>query len=228
MILKNWKVFELVWLTTFLTIATIITLTTKDSLFNYFVLITGVFCVVLAAKGHLWTYIFGFVNSFAYAYVAYKNALFGELGLNILFFVPMNIIGFIMWKKKMIKTTVIMRALKRKQQVFLLLICCLGIFVLGLGLSLIETQNTPYIDATTNILSIIATFLMVSRFKEQWLLYIALNIFTILMWYIRTINGSGDGLMMLVMWSAFLVNAFYGYYNWNKQAKISTKESVGI
>jgi nicotinamide mononucleotide transporter len=60
------------------------------------------------------------------------------------------------------------------------------------------------------------TFLMVWRYKEQWLVYIILNLFTILMWSIRAVNGSPDGAMMIVMWSAYLVNAVYGYYNWSK------------
>jgi nicotinamide mononucleotide transporter len=60
---------------------------------------------------------------------------------------------------------------------------------------------------------------MVRRFKEQWLVYIVLNLFTVLLWVIRTVEGSGEGLLMIVMWSAYLVNAVYGYYNWNKGVK---------
>jgi nicotinamide mononucleotide transporter len=42
--------------------------------------------------------------------------------------------------------------------------------VLGLVLAMNPDQNTPFIDAATNVLSIIATFLMMWRFKGQWLL----------------------------------------------------------
>jgi len=99
------------------------------------------------------------------------------------------------------------------------------IAILGYLLAQISTQNTPYIDATTNILAISATILMLLRFKEQWWFYIALNIFSILMWAIRTLDGSGDGAMMLLMWSAFLINAIYGYYNWNKLAQNHSNSS---
>lgn len=60
---------------------------------------------------------------------------------------------------------------------------------------------------------------MVRRFKEQWLVYIVLNLFTVLLWAIRLLEGSSEGMLMIVMWSAYLVNAVYGYYNWNKGAK---------
>lgn len=51
------------------------------------------------------------------------------------------------------------------------LICVAGCLLLGFGLSFIPGQNSPYIDAMTTVLSIVATILMVRRFKEQWLVY---------------------------------------------------------
>ena len=39
------------------------------------------------------------------------------------------------------------------------------------------------------------------------------------MWTSRTIAGSQDGAMMIVMWSAYLINAVYCYYTWSKGAK---------
>jgi nicotinamide mononucleotide transporter len=78
------------------------------------------------------------------------------------------------------------------RQVYLILIILSNIgciAILGYLLAQIPTQNTPYIDATTNILAITATILMLLRFKEQWWFYITLNIFSILMWAIRTMMG---------------------------------------
>jgi nicotinamide mononucleotide transporter len=222
---KNWNLFEKIWLAFFSLFAIYITIKTEDSLLNFTALITGILCVVLAAKGSLWTYIYGMVNSFTYAYVSYENGLFGDMGLNLYFFVPMNIIGYIMWKNKMNESTVLMRKLTIKILFLTIIASAIGCFLLGYYLSKIQGQNTPYMDATTNVLSIVATFLMVLRYKEQWLLYIVLNIVTIAMWFIRWQAGSGDGPMMVLMWVAFLINAVYGYYKWHQGAKLS-KELV--
>lgn len=221
--IKNWKPYELIWLCSFLLIAIILTILWKDGWFGFSVFITGIFCVVLAAKGHIATYIFGMYNTIAYAYMAWQNNLYGEVGLNLLFFVPMNILGFYMWKKRMNEDQVQMRGLSIKWVCLTAVLCIVGIFLLGLGLAKIENQNTPFIDATTNILSIAATILMVLRYKEQWLLYIILNIFTIIMWTIRLVNKSPDGAMMIVMWSAYLINSIYGYISWSKGAKAQNK-----
>lgn len=223
--MKRWKPFELVWISLFVIIGTAITLTTKDSLFNYFVLLTGILCVVFAAKGNIWTYFFGIINSFAYAYTAYHNGLFGEVGLNILFYVPMSVVGFLMWRPFISDNMVIMKGLSVFKSTLVFTGCLLSIGILGFVLSQIEGQNTPYIDASTNMIGITATFLMVWRYKEQWILYIILNLLTITMWLIRLMNGSTDGLIMVIMWMAFLVNSIYGYSNWSRSVKKASEGS---
>jgi nicotinamide mononucleotide transporter len=226
-LLKNWNTFELAWLGLFMAVAIVLTIIWQDTVFGLLVFITGVFCVVLTAKGSIWSYAFGLFNTLGYAYLAYTNNLFGEVGLNLLFFLPMNFVGFFLWKKNMqSKTNVRMKKMTAKSLIITVVTCVISIAVVGFLLSLIKTQNTPYLDATTNVLSVIATILTARRFREQWLLYIVLNVFTIIMWSIRTVNGSPDGVLMIVMWSAYLVNAFYGYYNWTKGAKQVEKLEV--
>ncbi|WP_419884352.1 nicotinamide riboside transporter PnuC [Paenibacillus sp. B-A-8] len=216
----GWNLFEISWLVLFTSIAVGFTVITKDSLFGFTVFITGVLCVVLAAKGNLLSYVFGMYNTVGYAYLAYINGLFGEVMLNLLFFVPMNVIGFYMWKNNRQEDgKLTMRQMDLRGLLLVGMVCVIGCLLLGFGLSFIPGQNSPYIDATTTVLSVIATFLMVRRFKEQWLVYIVLNLFTVLLWTIRTLEGSGEGLLMIVMWSSYLVNAVYGYYIWNKGAK---------
>lgn len=217
--MKHWKPFEIIWIAVFGTIGIVITLNNKDSLFNFFILLTGILCVIFAAKGNLLTYVFGTINSLGYSFTAYQNGLFGEVGLNLLFYIPMNIIGFFMWKRFMNDDVVIMKGLNKIKALLVYSGCFLSIIALGFLLSLIKGQNTPYIDAATNMIGITATFLMVWRYKEQWILYIVLNLLTILMWFIRLIDGSADGSIMVVMWVAFLVNSIYGYYNWSKNIK---------
>ena len=219
--LGGWSLFELTWLALFTGIAIALTVLMKDSLFGFTVFITGVLCVVFAAKGNLTTYAFGMYNTFGYAYLAYVNGLFGEVMLNLLFFVPMNVIGFLMWRNHRDGGKLSMRQMDARGLLLVAVVCVLGSVLLGFGLSFIPGQNSPYIDAVTTVLSVVATMLMVKRFKEQWLVYIVLNMFTVLLWAIRTLEGSPDGVLMIVMWSAYLINAVYGYYNWNKGAKES-------
>ena len=52
---------------------------------------------------------------------------------------------------------------------------------------------------------------MILRYREQWLLWIALNILSIFLW--------AETPAMYLMYSAYLLNSLYGYYNWTKLVK---------
>lgn len=222
--IKGWNSFEIIWLTVFTAVAIMLSILWKDNIFGLSVFISGVLCVVLAAKGNIWTYYFGMYNSIAYAWLSYQNGLYGETMLNTLFFVPMNVIGWAAWRRKMDKNTVIMRKMSWKMFGISVLICLVGMVGYGYWLSTLKNQNTAYIDAFTNCASIIATIIMTLRYREQWIFYISINVFSIIMWTYRLANGSDNAATMVVMWSAYLVNSIYGLYVWNKGYKAMSSE----
>jgi len=54
---------------------------------------------------------------------------------------------------------------------------------------------------------------MVARSRDQWILWIIVDIVSIYMW-VDTYRRTGAGANMITMWSAYLVNALYGWYKW--------------
>jgi len=226
--IKGWNLFEVIWLTLFSVVILILSLVWKSSILGISVYLTGVICVVLAAKGNIWNYAFGIYNSIAYAWLSYQNGLFGEVMLNILFFVPTGVIGWLMWRKRIEGNTVMMRKMKWKSTSGMIIICLIATLVYGIWLSTLKGQNTPYLDAFNVVASILATLAMMWRYREQWFLYIGINTVEAIMWVIRLTNGSSDAPTMAVMWIAYLVNSIYGFYVWNRgsQPENLTKENV--
>jgi nicotinamide mononucleotide transporter len=208
------------WLAFLLVSGGILTAYVATSVFDATVLLSGILCVGLIAIGRREGYLIGLYNSLSYSLLAYKNGLFGEVYLNLLFFVPTGVIGYVMWSRhKGQDKTVRMRQLGWAQRFTIAAICIAGTVGLGFLLGLNPGQNTPFIDATTNVLSVVATFLMMWRYKEQWLLYITLNIVSIFMWFLRFRAGGEAGDLMILMWSLFLLNALFGYWRWHIGAK---------
>jgi nicotinamide mononucleotide transporter len=173
-------------------------------------------CVALIAIGRREGYLIGIYACLSYAVLAYSNGLFGEVYLNLYFFIPTNLLGYFLWHQhSQGKEAVAMRRLTSKTRLIILLACMLGTFGLGTVLAMNAEQNSPYIDALTNVLSVAATILMMWRFKEQWLLYIAINVVSILMWLLRAMDGGAAGDLMVLMWSLYLLNSLFGFWRWH-------------
>ena len=215
---KDWKLFEKIWLIAFATVNIYLFFAWHDTWTGLTASLTGMLCVVLTAKGKMSSFYWGLINIFAYSYVAYNSAYYGDVMLNILYFLPMTFFGIYFWNKnsreRKESKTVIVRSLSWKNKVLTFVGSLILVYILGLFLKMIQ-GTLPFVDSTTTIFSIIATILLTKRYSDQWFYWIMVDIWSIVMWaYI--FMRDGNQISMLVMWSAFLVNAIYGYYNWIK------------
>jgi len=215
--LKSWTWFEESWLVIFSVTAAYLSYIWGDTLFSFSVFLTGVICVVLVARGSIWNYAPGLYNAAGYSWLSYQNGLFGEVMLNAGYFIPAQIVGIFMWRRNLKEGSIIvMKKMKGTSTVSWLLTAGLGTYVYGLILAGIPGQNTPFFDSCSTVLSVIAMLLMMFRYREQWILWIIVDVVSIAMWALRLSDGVEGAPAMLVMWSAFLINAIYGYYCWNK------------
>ena len=176
--------------------------------------ISGILCVVLCAKGKKSQYIWGLLNVIGYVIIAFINKYYGEVMLNAIYYLPSQFIGYYIWNKHQNKETnnVEGKKLNLKNSIILLLGCMIGIFAYKLILDYLG-GNSTLLDSSSTIISIIANTLMLLRYREQWLLWIIIDFITVVMWLV-----AGD-FIMVTMWLVYLINAFYGYYNWTKMAK---------
>jgi nicotinamide mononucleotide transporter len=216
-LLDDWTLFEKLWLAVFTLTAIGLSYTWGDTLFSFSVFLTGVICVVLVARGSIWNYSYGLYNAAGYSWLSYQNGLFGEVMLNAGYFIPAQIIGIFMWKKNLKDgSTIVMKKMRKSATAMWLLISAAGTYFYGAILASIPGQNTPYFDSCSTVLSVIAMLLMMYRYREQWLLWIIVDIVSVAMWSYRLNTGMEGAPAMLVMWSAYLINACYGWYKWNK------------
>lgn len=217
---KDWNTYEKIWLGLFTAIIIGLSIFWKDNLIGIIASLTGIWCVVLTAKGKISNYYFGIINVITYAIVAYGWKYYGEVMLNIAYFLPMQFVGIYIWiknRKQNDKDGVYVKFLNNKQRIFWLILSIIGVvgygFVLqGLGGSL------SFTDSMSTILSIIAMILMAGRYMEQWILWIVVDVVTIVMWFVVMLQGGND-ISILLMWIAYLVNAVYGLINWIKMYK---------
>ncbi len=199
--------------------------------------ITGVLCVVLVAKGSIWNYLFGLINVTLYAYISYQASLYGLATLNALYYIPMQFIGWWQWRKRGAAATsgevaqgksetVQARRLTWKMRVILLIVSFVLIAILAYVLNIVPNllggaeNPQPIQDATITVLSIIAQALMAMAFLEQWALWIVVNALSVITWSILAVQGEQNAVLMVVMWTFYLINSINGFRVWLKLSKL--------
>lgn len=215
--IENWTLFEKVWLIVFSSIIVGVYYFSNDTFLGLAASLTGMLTVVLVAKGRISNYYFGIINVSLYGFLALQNQYYGEVMLNWIFFLPAQFIGLYIWSHNMRNDGIVkVYEPTNKQRVVGGFMTVLAIAGYGLVLKWLD-GNLPLFDAASTVLSVMAQILMALRATEQWILWIIVDIITIYLW-VTAFLSTGEGLTLVVMWSAYLVNACYGFWNWRKMA----------
>lgn len=205
--------------------------------------ILGVFCVVLGAKGSMANWIFGTVEAFLHIYICFVTHIYGDFIQRLVYNLPMQFVGWRMWSKRRRHDnsgTIHTRYMTWPQRLVTLLAVALGTYLLGLfllyfGPWLIEViqqifpdvqfktlkadYDTPlqlWLDSFTTVMAIVTMYVSVKAFVEQWYMWLLINVAYIAMWLM---SDSVFSFMTVAKYSVYLINSFYGIYQWNKLSK---------
>lgn len=216
--LEGWKLWEILWLATSCIVITALSIYWKDTAMGIVSAATGVACVVCTGKGKLSAYFFGIINTLLYAIIAYQQKYYGEVMLNALYYFPMQFYGIYVWNRHMNKETheVEKRKMEPQKLVLMLAVVAAGTVVYGLVLRGMGGE-LPFVDALSTVISVVAMVISIRMYMEQWLLWIIVDVVTVIMWAVAFIKG-GDSIATLLMWIVYLGNAFIMFYKWKREA----------
>lgn len=74
----------------------------------------------------------------------------------------------------------------------------------------------PALDGVTVVISLVAQILMLLRYREQWVLWVLVNLLTISLWAVMWLKHGETSLPLLLMYCMYLCNSIYGYVNWTR------------
>ena len=184
--------------------------------------IAGVICVVLTAKGKISSYLFNFIQMITYMIICWNAALYLEFGEQVFYFVAC-IFGVILWKNNMKKNDdgteqVIAKKFKPWHWVTTIVVTIVSTLILGYFGDNILGSTLSYLDAFTVALAVIAQLLMVWRYREQWAIWIVIDVSSLIMFIIL---GQWSMVAMYVAWT---INALYGWHNWSKLNEVQNNK----
>ena len=182
---------------------------------NFISAICGVICIFFCAKASISNYAFGIINTIVYViYLAYRGT-YGTLGLELLVYLPVNIVGWYIWVKhrdKIEKEKTKSKKLDAKGNI----ISALSIIIIVAPLYFLLNKfdgTTAILDAFTVGLGIVATVLQFFRYREQYVWWLIQDIIAVGM-YIVDFDP-----VYLTKKSIYLIMAVIGLINWIKLQK---------
>ena len=217
--LDGWKRFEILGLFVVLVIILINAFVLKDNIVAVCSAICGILYTIIAGKGKISCYFFGLCGSGCYIWLSFVNALWGNMLLYLLYYIPMQVLGIFKWKKHLQKDSreIIKTKLSLSEHIKLLI---LGVFgcIITILLLIHFNDKSPIIDGITTFLSILGMFLTVKRCIEQWIVWMIVNGLSFIMWLNLVIHGVKT-YSTLVMWGVYFILAIYFYFEWKKEIR---------
>lgn len=192
----------------------------KDLIIGGTILLSGLLCAYFASEGKRVNYIFGLINYILMGYVSLKNNLYGIFLFYLFIFAPLQVRGFITWKRNLNENNnVKVREFNFRNSIIITLSCVTSSFLLALLLNLIPNQRLALMDAASNCINLCGVVLMILRFKEAWWLWLINNIIDLGIWIITTLNNGTGSVMMLLVSIGYLLINIYGMIKWHADAK---------
>ncbi len=220
---KNWGKYERIIFPLILLLTIIISIVIGDNKIALVSAICGMSYTILAGKGKISCYFIGMIGTFCYSYIAFKNGFYGNLALYMLYYLPMEIIGILKWRKHLKKEVreIVKTRLSNKERMIYLSIAVFSSIALSFILKAFGGY-TPFLDGTITVLSIIGQLLTVKRCIEQWHIWFVVNLLSLVMWIYAYINGS-NCFATIIMWAVYLVLSVYFLRIWKKEIEFAQK-----
>lgn len=194
----------------------------KFELLGTVALMMGVTGTVLSAKRSIWNFLFGAVNVSLYAIIAFQTSNYGQAGLNALYYLPMQFIGWWAWshrKDEGDKSKVKTRSMRPWQIVVAVVATAVLTLVLWFVLSRYTDAAQPLKDGFVTTVFIVGQILMTFAFWEQWFFWLAGNLLNVALWAVVMAQGEMVGGLMLIKYSMYTINSINGILIWHRGAK---------
>lgn len=172
----------------------------------------GICSVVLGAQGNILTFVFGFAQVATYTYLCCVERFYAEIAINIYYFITM-IYGVCCWRNRLSNNSlqVQTRRLSIKLLAWGMLLIALFSWLTGWLLARFTDDPQPYMDAFTTVPTIAAQLLMVLAYREQWYLWLVVDVLAVVMWF------RAENYCMAAQYVFWCVNCIYGYIQWTRQ-----------
>ncbi|GAA0325922.1 nicotinamide riboside transporter PnuC [Morganella psychrotolerans] len=172
--------------------------------------VAGLLCIWLASLEKTINYLFGLINVTLFAVIFFQIQLYANLLLQIFFFAA-NVYGWYAWSRRNdnAEAELKIRWMSPLKTGVTALVCLVAILVLArfidpvftrlaqgmvsilnmagaeLAMPVLPPDAFPFWDAAMTVLSVAAMILMTRKLVENWLLWVVINIISVVIYYLQ-------------------------------------------
>jgi nicotinamide mononucleotide transporter len=191
--------------------------------------ITGIIYVFLEIRQTIWLWPLGIITSGVYIWVFFTSKLYADMSLQA-YYLLISVLGWFWWMDRKVsgrsgdvergsnekeenKALVVTR-LKLKTGLVLSGIFVLLYFIMWFLLSGYTDSPVPQWDSFLTSLSIVATWMLAKKIYEHWLIWIVVNILSVILYFNRELYPT------VVLYLVYAVMSFIGLAVWKKTIMI--------
>ena len=178
---------------------------TNHGTFEGFIMCSlAIMTVVLVLLNNSFTYILFILVAAIYSHICYEHGLYGELIINVIFIMPIQIVGYIHFKEGIVDHDVDIAPIPKKYYNLVLLSVLLLTYLYSLFLDFLGDPQ-PLLDAMLTTVQIFATYYMLKGKGIQWLFWVMTNFFALFVWV-----QVAQRYNLMTMWLFYLLNSLIG------------------
>ncbi len=197
----------------------------ETSLPEFIGVIAGIASVWFSRKENILVYPVGLINTVIYIFISVEGNLYGEASVN-LYYTIMSIYGWILWSRRNEKKESLLQITYSNKKEWLYQLLFFALFYIGIYFALVYLKNVfysntiPLADAFASATAYTGMWLMAKKKVESWIWWIATNVASIPLYYIKGYAFTS------VQYIILLIMAVAGLITWMQKAKLHKREEV--
>ncbi len=173
----------------------------------------GLAYILLEYKASIWLWLVGFVMQALDIVLYYNKGLYADCGMEF-YYIAMTIYGFVMWKYFKGKSGEQKeRPVTHFETRFIAPWTVATLILWGTMAWLLITytdSNVPLADSFTTALSFVGIWALARKYLEQWLIWIAVDVVTCVLYIYKDIPFKAS------LYALYVIIAIFGYIRWKK------------
>lgn len=196
------------------------------SYLEFFGVISGMIAVWLSARANVWSWPIGLINVTLSFFLFFQVQLYPDMFLQVFFFIT-NLIGWWRWKNPAkgeadLKAELKVSWMNRTQLVVITGIGLVGTILFGLFASRLhdffpmvftKPSASPFWDSFITVMSIVATYYMIQKKIECWIIWIIVDVVATYLYFVRDIK------FYSILYLVLTLLATMGLLHWMKEYK---------